>query len=107
MRQCLHCDSFVPTASSQCPGCQRNTSSWWRMPLTVLGASMVGMALSACYGPPCAGAACQDRCRDTLADGGAAVNDPTYQRVYACAADSGATSSDAGAVDGGIRDAGP
>ena len=104
MQQCSKCEAFVPAKATSCPGC-RSKSSWWRTPLTVLGAGFLGVTLSACYGSPCAAGNCpvDNPCNDVLSDGGLRRDDPAS--AAQCKADAGV--SDGGAKQDGGVDGGP
>jgi hypothetical protein len=55
MRQCSHCEGFIPQDLSKCPNCLRNKPSFKhrlkRATQLVLGSS-IAMTLAACYGTP-------------------------------------------------------
>lgn len=88
MNQCLRCQGFLPPSVRLCPNC-RSTRAWWALPLTIVGAGIASVTLSACYGTACAG---------KLPDGG-----PECGSSYG---DFDAGTADAGTQDAGTTDSG-
>jgi hypothetical protein len=120
MNQCASCEGFVPGGLEVCPNCKSNKRGWWRLPLTVIGAGIASVTLSACYGPPTTTCRltlpdgttrdtteelCGFDCRNTLEDGGAPASDAKWKAACASSTGDGGV-SDAGVSDAGTSDAG-
>ena len=122
MKRCARCDGFVPEGMNACPNCSFGPGAprwkaWLTVPLTIAGAGVAAVTLSACYGPACAtkwpdgtlrdysgnlapsGSCVGYDCTKPLDDGGNPNNDPTWRS--GCLPNHGEDGGTDGGTDGG------
>lgn len=117
MNRCRSCEGFVPQGAESCPNCRSTRRAWWIAPLSLAGAGLASVTLSACYGPGCATAvtlpdggtrtqygptcAATYDCRTAITDGGVPENDPDWDAYCVDHDVNRDAGTDAGVSDGG------